>query len=118
MNNKKNKKQRGGFVDMTNPMVIGVIVILCLACIYLGLVFMGGFDANPLEWFNSETDISSEISKMLPTTPALFRSDSAEPLGVQVGNTLQDLEKPIPKPVTNPDLFKTGGKLLKKFRRK
>ena len=27
MNNKKNKKQRGGFVDMTNPMVIGVIVI-------------------------------------------------------------------------------------------
>ena len=110
--NKKNKKQRGGFVDMTNPMVIGVIVILCLACIYLGLVFIGGFDANPLEWFNSE------ISKILPTTPALFRSDSADPLGVQVGNTLEERDVPMTKPVVPDKLFGGGSKLLKKFRRK
>lgn len=118
MNNKKNKKQRGGFVDMTNPMVIGVIVILCLTCIYLGLVFMGGFDANPLEWFSSETDISSEISKIIPTTPALFRSDSADPLGVQVGNTLEERDVPMTKPVVPDKLFEGGSKLLKKFRRK
>ena len=112
MNNKKNKKQRGGFVDMTDHMIIfGIISVICL--IYGVLVyFNGSFNPKewkyPMEWFSSETSEPQD----------LFRSDSAEPLGVQVGNTLQDLEKPIPKPVTNPDLFKTGGKLLKKFRRK
>ena len=112
MNNKKNKKQRGGFVDMTNPMMIifGIISVICL--IYGVLVyFYGSF--NPMDWFGSET------GKTLPTMD-LFRSDSAaDPLGIQPEPpTLEAKDVPIPKPKTNPDLWKGGGKLLKKFRRK
>tara|TARA_B100001142_G_C14162518_1_gene589025 strand:- start:405 stop:584 length:180 start_codon:yes stop_codon:yes gene_type:complete len=48
MNNKKNKKQRGGFVDMTNPMtIIGIISVICL--IYGVLVYLG-YATHPKEW--------------------------------------------------------------------
>lgn len=105
MNNKKNKKQRGGFVDMTNPMVIGVIVISCLACIYFGLVFIGGFVANPLEWFNS-----GKIQ--LSLFPPEHVLDSTGSL------SLEELDVPLTQRNPDPNLFKEGGKLLKKFRRK
>lgn len=106
MNNKKNKKQRGGFIDMTNAMtIIGIISVICL--IYGVLVyFYGSF--NPMEWFSSETGTP------LSDTP-LFRTPS---MGPYKGNTLQEIEKPMPPPEPNPDLFKGGGKLLKKFRKR
>lgn len=108
MNNKKNKKQRGGFVDMTVPMTIfGIISVICL--IYGVLVYLG-YAPNPMEWKYPMEWFSSETSEPMD----LFRSDSAEPLGVQVGNTLEEKDVPI----TPDKLFKGGSKLLKKFRRK
>jgi len=112
MNNKKNKKQRGGFVDMTVPMTIfGIISVICL--IYGVLVYLG-YAPNPMEWKYPMEWFSSETSEPMD----LFRSDSAEPLGVQVGNTLEEKDVPMTKPVTPDKLFKGGSKLLKKFRRK
>ena len=113
MNNKKNKKQRGGFVDMTNPMIIfGIISVICL--IYGVLVYLG-YAPNPMEWFNSEANTSlSEANTSLSDNP-LFRTAS---MGPYKGNTLQEMEKPMPTPEPKPDLWKGGGKLLKKFRKK
>lgn len=105
MNNKKNKKQSGGFVDMTNPMTIfGIILVICL--IYGVLVYFE-YVPNPMNLFSSETGTP------LSDNP-LFRTPS---MGPYDNDTLQEIEKPILKPEPNPDLFKTGGKLLKKLRK-
>ena len=60
MNNKKNKKQRGGFSDdpMMMSMMIGLLVLVTLVCIYGGLVYFGGMDVNPMNWFNSESNLT------------------------------------------------------------
>ena len=46
-NNKKNKKQRGGFINMNDPVTMGIIislvVVVCVVCIYGGLVYFGGY---------------------------------------------------------------------------
>ena len=112
MNNKKNKKQRGGFVDMTVPMTIfGIISVICL--IYGVLVYLG-YAPNPMEWKYPMEWFSSETSEPMD----LFRSDSYEPMRIEKSKTIEGLETPIPKPEPSKELWNGGGKLLKKFRRK
>ena len=93
-------------------MIIFGISVICL--IYVLVYFNDSF--NPIEWKYPMAWFSSETSEPMD----LLRSDSAESLGVQVGNTLESLEKPISNPELKPSkkLWMGGGKLLKKFRRR
>ena len=111
MNNKKNKKQRGGFIEdpMMMSMMIGLLVLVTLVCIYGGLVYFGGMDVNPMNWFNSEpTLVNTSETRML-------RTDS-DPPNVNMG-TAEENFKPMVKPPYNKDVAGSpisGGKLFRR----
>ena len=98
MNNKNNKKQRGGFINMNDPVtmgiIIGLVVVVCVVCIYGGLVYFG-YSANPLDWFNSANtpDINMRtVEENLPTPT------------------------PTPMPGNNIEVVKGGSKLFRRRR--
>lgn len=114
MNNKKNKKQRGGFSDdpMMMSMMIGLLVLVALVCIYGGLVYFGGMDVNPMNWFNSE----SNLVKNSPEN-RIFRTDT-DPPNVNMGTAEENLP-PMVKPPYNKDVAGSpisGGKLFRRRR--
>ena len=46
---KKDKKDKKlfGMIDLNDPMMIGVVVVLFLVCVYLGVVYILQYDYNP-----------------------------------------------------------------------
>lgn len=111
-NNKKNKKQRGGFIDMNDPVTIGImiglVVVVCVVCIYGGLVYFGGMDVNPMNWFNSEPTLANT------SETRMFRTDT-DPPNINMG-TAEENFKPMQNPGNNIEKFQEGGRKL--FRRR
>jgi len=95
MNNKKNKKQRGGLVEFFTPLTI--IVIICLV---YGVLAAINKSFNPMEWWKKWKSSDFDNNDGLVYNPE-------EPSTI--------LPKPYVEKV-GPNLG--GGKLLKKFRRK
>lgn len=95
-NNKKNKKQSGGFINMNDPVTMGIIislvVVVCVVCIYGGLVYFG-YSANPLDWFNSAN------------TP-----------DINMRTVEENLPTPTPMPGNNTEAFTGGRKLFRRRR--
>ena len=107
---KKNKKLFG-MIDLNDPMMIGVVVVLFLLCVYLGVVVVLGKPYNPLEWFSGSSttpEVANTTSESL-SGPVELRPASNDPL-----NPLKQFNSPVD------DNFPGmgGGKLLKKLRRR
>ena len=96
MNNKKNKKQRGGLVEFFTPLTI--IVIICLV---FGVLAAINKSFNPMEWWRKWVSSDSDNNVGL-----IYNSE--EPLTTP--------QKPYVDIPNRPN--HGGGKLLKKFRRK
>ena len=115
-NNKKNKKQRGGFINMNDPVTMGIIislvVVVCVVCIYGGLVYFGGMDINPMNWFNSEPNSEPNLETISETR--MLRTDS-DPPNINMG-TAEENFKPMPNPGNNIEVFKGGRKLFRRRR--
>ena len=109
-NNKKNKKQRGGFINMNDPItmgiIIGLVLVVCVVCIYGGLVYFGGMDVNPMNWFNSEPNLEKG------NYDSLFRTPSTK-ADAKVASEIDD---PLPDPGNNIEVFKGGRKLFRRRR--
>ena len=115
---KKDKKDKKlfGMIDLNDPMMIGVVVVLFLLCVYLGLVYILQYDYNPLNWFNGSSttpEVANTTSAPL-SGPVELKPASDDPLNPT--NPIeqfkgQQAEMPGLPPVS-------GGKLLKKLRRR
>ena len=96
MNNKKNKKQRGGLVEFFTPLTIIVIIFL----VY-GVLASINKSFNPMEWWRKWESSDSDNNDGL-----IYNSE----------DPTTNLPKPYKDIPNLPNLG--GGKLLKKFRRK
>ena len=114
---KKNKKLFG-MIDLNNPMMIGVVVVLFLLCVYLGVVLILEKPWNILEWFKTVEPVkpANEGVPLSPQAPQAPQSPQA---------ALPSADIPANMPRTLEDTGITaaatpfnGGKLLKKLRRR
>lgn len=108
---KKNKKLFG-MIDLNNPMMIGVVVVLFLLCVYLGVVLILEKPWNILEWFKTVEPVkpANEGVPLSPQAPQAALPSSDIP-----ANMPRTLEETGITAAATP--YK-GGKLLKKLRRR
>lgn len=109
---KKNKKLFG-MIDLSDPMMIAVVVILFLLCVYLGVVLVLDKPYNPLEWFSGSLttpEVANTTSAPL-SGPVELKPASNDPLNPLEQFKGQQAEIPGLPPMS-------GGKLLKKLRRR
>ena len=111
---KKNKKLFG-MIDLNNPMMIGVVVVLFLLCVYLGVVLILEKPWNILEWFKT-------VEPVKPANEGVPLSSQAQQ-AQQAALPSADLPADMPRTLEDAGIdgantpFK-GGKLLKKLRRR
>ena len=119
--NKKNKKQKAGFIDLGNPIMISVMMIIILLSVYGGLVYFGKYDYNPLNWFENFSPPSTpSASSSMPPVPNASVNNIPEIVRVPTaqlpisGNNIPEI---VRVPTASPPLS-TGGKLFRKFKKR
>ena len=110
---KKDKKDKKlfGMIDLNDPMMIGVVVVLFLVCVYLGVVYILQYDYNPLNWFSGSEVTNSTNAPV--SGPVELKPASDDPLNPT--NPLELFKGPQAEMPGLPPV--SGGKLLKKLRR-
>jgi len=118
---KKDKKDKKlfGLIDLNDPMMIGVVVVLFLLCVYFGVVLVLGKPYNPLEWFKTDNPVEPISKNSVDRVPPIERVDSLP------GGPTNEISTSGVPPIKRVDSSKyrvdsslEGGKLLKKLRRR
>ena len=111
---KKNKKLFG-LIDLNDPMMIGVVVVLFLLCVYFGVVVVLGKPYNPLEWFKTANPVESTSKNSGVLDPSIKSVDSlpGAPTG-EISTSGVPIQR-VGSTYSNP---MGGGKLLRKLRRR